>query len=502
MINFCLTNDLSLSMRRYPNNINLYNGFTLGYEQDVQVYETNDVIILLCGIMWEQDIEQFESLQKLKPNGQFYAIRIDKHSNKVTIITDFIETFAVYYYAEKDKVVVTNKLISFSNKFFTINENWIKSAIDGVYVDRKITSYEKIPNWKGHNNYSSDVWYSGMTPINKVKMVGPGAFFTIDLSTLETSHTLYYDPRKEYVDLALQTENKLTLDEVTTIADKIQNTNVDKIYSKYGNRLVTTISTGIDSLHIASMLGKRIKNIPVIGYTGDWFENEPADKLLALYKHFPKGITHIFNKKQYDNLYTPSITEDHCDIPCMNPALMAEIVLLKNQYKDKVYIKGTFGDEIYWHNGSSGLLCAMHEYGCKTLEEAQKVLFKHYTNLPVTYSQEFIDYFSNMSLIDSLLSYHYYRQKAYFRDELQIYDQLILSPYIDMRLRKLMPMADHNARLRNMLDVESQKKQTSKKYLKYCNKHKGGMEESHCHIDRLKVTRHVLKLFLKKWHNS
>ena len=86
-------------------------------------------------------------------------------------------------------------------------------------------------------------------------------------------------------------------------------------------------------------------------------ENEPADKLLELYKHFPKGVTPIFNKHEYDNLYTPSITEDHCDIPCMNPALMAEIVLLKNQYKDKVYIKGTFGDEIYWHNGSSGLLC-------------------------------------------------------------------------------------------------------------------------------------------------
>ena len=46
-----------------------------------------------------------------------------------------------------------------------------------------------------------------------------------------------------------------------------------------------------------------------------------------------------------------------------------------------------------------------------------------------------------------------------------------------------------------MLDVESQKKQI-KKYLKYCNKHKGGMEESALsYIDRLKVTRHVLKLF-------
>ena len=53
-------------MRRYPNYINLYNGFTLGYEQDVEVHETQDVIILLCGIMWEQSIEQFESLQELK----------------------------------------------------------------------------------------------------------------------------------------------------------------------------------------------------------------------------------------------------------------------------------------------------------------------------------------------------------------------------------------------------------------------------------------------------
>ena len=114
-------------MRRYPNYINLYNGFTLGYEQDVEVHETKDVIILLCGIMWEQSIEQFESLQELKPNGEFYAIRVDKHTNHVTIITDFIETFACYYYIEDSKVIVTNKLISFSNKFFTINEDWVKS---------------------------------------------------------------------------------------------------------------------------------------------------------------------------------------------------------------------------------------------------------------------------------------------------------------------------------------------------------------------------------------
>ena len=502
MINFCLTNDLSLSTRKYPKYIDLPNGFTIGYEEDVETYETHGEIILFCGILWQDDINQFTNLHNLVPNGQFYAIRYDKYKQQVTVITDFIETFAVYYFVEDNKVIVTNKLISFSNKFFTINDKWVKTAIDGVYVDRKVISYEKIPNWKGENGYPSDVWYSGITPINKVKMIGPGAFFTLDLATYKTSHTLYYDPRRDYVDIALETKNKLSFDEITTFSDIIQNDNVDKIYEKYGDRLVTTISNGIDSLHLASMLGERIKNIPVVGYTGDWFEDEPADKLLELYKNFPKGITHILNKQEYDNLYTPSITEDHCDIPCMNPALMAEIVLLKDQYKDKVYVKGTFGDEIYWHNGTSGLLCAIHEFNCTTLEQAQKVLQNHYTNLPVTYSQKLFDYFANMSFTDALVSYHYYRQKAYIRDELQIYNQLIVSPYIDLRLRKLMPMADHNARLRNMLDVESQKKQTSKKYLKYCNKHKGGMEESHFHIDRKKVTRHVLKLFLKKWNES
>ena len=250
------------------------------------------------------------------------------------------------------------------------------------------------------------------------------------------------------------------------------------------------------------MLGDRINEMPVIGYTGDWFKNEPADKLLELYKHFPNGETYILSKEEYDNLYTPSIDTGHCDIPCMNPAIMAEIVLLKNKYPDKVYIKGTFGDEIYWHNGSAGLIGAIAEYGCTNLKQVENVLKKHYTNLPVTYSQRIFDYFASMNFIDAIVSYHYYRQKAYTRDELQIYNQLIVSPYIDIRLRRLMPMADYDARIRNMLDVESQKKQTSKKYLKYCNTYKGGMEESHLYIDRLKVTRHVLKLFLKKWHNS
>ena len=62
---------------------------------------------------WEQSIEQFESLQELKPNGESMQFQQISILIMVTVITDFIETFACYYYIEDSKVIVTNKLISF-----------------------------------------------------------------------------------------------------------------------------------------------------------------------------------------------------------------------------------------------------------------------------------------------------------------------------------------------------------------------------------------------------
>ena len=501
MINFCLTNDLSLSTRKYPNYIDLYNGFSLGYEEDVEVHETKDVIVLLCGIMWENDIDQFVNLDGLVPNGLFYAIRYDKYKQKVTVITDFIETFAVYYYAENDKVIISNKLISFSNKFFTINQDWVTTAINGVYVDRKLISYENIPNWMCHNGYPSDTWYSGITPINNVKMVGPGAFFTIDLATCKTSHTLYYDARRDYVDLAYDVTKKLTFDEITGLSDIILRKNIDKIYKKYNKRLIPSICNGIDGIHIASMLGDRINDLKVVGYTGDWFVDEPPNRLIKLYENFPKGELSIMDKKTYDSIYY-EVNELHCDMPIMNPSLMPEVVRWKDKFPNAVYLKGSFGDEIFWHDGNSGLVAAIHELGARTLDEAKKMLEPYYVCVPYIYSERLFDYYKSKTLLDGMLSYHYYRQKVYMRDELPLYDQLIVSPYVDIRLRQMMPLADHDARIRNMLDAESQKVMIDKKWLNHINPHKGGMEESHTFIDRLKCTRHMLKFFLKKWYNS
>ena len=487
-------------MRTYPNYINLYNGFKLGYEQDVEVHETKDVIILLCGIMWEQDIEQFTNLHGLKPNGQFYAVRVDKHSNQVTIITDFIETFAIWYYADDNKVIVTNKLISFSNKFFTINKDWVKTAIDGVYVDRKLTEYQKIPLWKSFNGYSSDVWYSQITPINKVKMIGPGVFFTVDLKSFKTSTKLYYDARKDYVDVAYNNTKKLNFDEITNLSDIILRKNIDKIYEKYNKRLIPSICCGIDSIHLVSMLGDRINDLKVVGYIGDWFVNESPSKMIKLYDNFPQGELSIFDKKTYDSIYY--LEEIHSDMPIMNPSLMPEVVRWKDKYPNAVFLKGSFGDEIFWHDGNSGLVAAIHELGAKTLDEAIKILKHHYVCLPSIYSKDLFNWYKDKTLLDCMISYHYYRQKVYMRDELPLYDQLILSPFVDIRLRQMMPLADHNARIRNMLDAESQKVMIDKKWLKYLFPYKGGNEESHFYIDRLSVTRHMLKLFLQKWHNS
>ena len=122
------------------------------------------------------------------------------------------------------------------------------------------------------------------------------------------------------------------------------------------------------------MLDKRIENIPSLVTQVTGLKMNLQINYLNYINTFQKVLLIFLINTNMIICTLLVLQKTYCDIPCMNPALMAEIVLLKNQYKDKVYIKGTFGDEIYWHNGSSGLLCAMHEYGCKTLEEAQKVL--------------------------------------------------------------------------------------------------------------------------------
>ena len=63
------------------------------------------------------------------------------------------------------------------------------------------------------------------------------------------------------------------------------------------------------------------------------------------------------------------------------------------------------------------------------------------------------------------MSNHYYRQKAYFRDELQIYNQLIIIIH-RFTFKEINDMADHNARLKNMLDVEFIFRKTYQKIFK------------------------------------
>ena len=500
MINFCLTNDLSLSSRKYPNYINLHNGFIIGYEKEVEVYETSNVIILFCGIMWQGDIQQFEDIDSLIPNGQFYAIRIDKHTNNATIITDFIETFSIFSYVKDKKVLITNKLISFSYKHFTLNNDWIKAAINNVFVDRKLLKYDRVSDYPAINNYSNDIWYTGITPINDVNMVGPGTFFTLNLSDYKTSNRLYYDARKDYIDVAYDTLDKLTFDKVTSISQDILKNNIDCVYKKYGKRLVACLSNGVDSLHIASILGDRIQNINVVGYGGDFFTREPSHKLSALYELFSKGKTHILDKESYDELYN-KVTLDHCDIPYNDTALIPEIMLMKNKHENGVFLKGTFGDEIFWHDSDSGIVTSIHNLQATNLEQAESLLEQYYCYQPALYSKSRFEFYKSKTFMDGILTNHYYKQKAYIRDELAIYDQLVVSPFIDINLRKLMPMADDDARNRNILNAESQRINISETYIKHLNMYKGGMEESHMQVDRMKITSKVLKCFLRKWHN-
>ena len=113
MINFCLTNDLSLSTRKYPKYIDLPNGFTIGYEEDVETYETHGEIILFCGILWQNDINQFTNK---------FDINIDK-------VPDSLNFSVSYGYVGiiRDKTKIKG----------TLNINNVESKLTNVVTNSK-----------------------------------------------------------------------------------------------------------------------------------------------------------------------------------------------------------------------------------------------------------------------------------------------------------------------------------------------------------------------------
>lgn len=459
MIDFCITNNRDLCSCDFENKIPLKNNFTLQHDNSVQVKEINDKLILFCGILWEGRIEDF--LQSHRQNGDFYCVIFDKRTHVVEVISDFLENFPIYYYKDKDDIVITNCISGFSRKVKP-NADWIKLANKKIYVDRLIQPCAGITT-KSYLNQN-------ITVLENVHRLGPGSVISLDLATSDMNIFRWYDAIQEYVRPCFR-EPKYNIDTATELVDKILRQNCQTIKENFGS-LVQFCSTGIDSLTVL----KYMDGVPKYGYYGAMYHNESPDKIKKLYAD-TGGQLHCLGEDEYKTAYTQSVKGLRTPTSVVDLAVERHVIDTFD-LEDKVIVKGTFGDEIFWHDPWSAMSWCVHNLGLADMDAVRNVLENHYAYQPFHMTEDSLTAIRASENFEySVLNHHYNRQISYLKDDRVLCKQMVLSPYVDMRLRNLMPQCDNDARTKSILDAQIQRNLIPG-LEKYVNTNKSGGEES------------------------
>ena len=173
---------------------------------------------------------------------------------------------------------------------------------------------------------------------------------------------------------------------------------------------------------------------------------------------------------------------------------------LRNSYnlKDKVLIKGTFGDEIFWHDARSAMSVAVHDWKITDMKEIVQRLRQNYSRQLFHMTQYNLDkIIQSENLEVSIMNYHYNRQRSYLKDDRVLLDQMVISPFIDLRLRELLPKCDKATRTASILDASIQTDLMGNDLVRYMNKHKAGGEESFEELGYARQQRKQLQEFIK-----
>jgi len=484
MIRFFLTNNLTSQKTNFANQYR-FDDFLLLYDNAVEFVETKKSVIIFCGILWDnQTLEQFED-KEFVPNGQFYCLMFDKQTKKIDIWSDFLEDFPVYY-SNKDELQVTNSLVDFDNK--NINLEWFQLAYKhNAYIDKLIDYNSNIPKLWNNSEFSADQWYQNITPLKGVKRLGPGRVITIDKNN-SIEIRKYYDHISDYYNLIFQ-EPEYDFESATELTKQVLTQNIKTIQQKYSD-LLLMCSNGVDSLVIASMMQCKIT-----GYCGTSYNKENPQKLKNLFSFLPDSELYCFDENLYRRAYYDNIN-NWCT-PSKNADLAPEKYIIEAESTpETVVIKGTFGDEIFWHEPAAAAAVAYHQHGCHEYDSMLEFLKSHYSYQPYHSDPNFFETIKSLDLKNSIMYYHYHRQSSYLKDDRILNNRMIVSPYIDMRLRSLMPLTEKTAQESSVLDAAIQKQLISSEYLLYLNSSKSGGEESFDMIDYKKIKKDQLIAFV------
>ena len=447
MFHFCITNQLKLVKEQYKNRFTCQ-GYYVSYDDHVWLYESTKYFTLFCGILWEGTIEEVIE-QSVIPNGQFYSISIDKHTGDIIGSTDFLDDFSIYYYQKDNALLLTTDIINIRS---TINRGWVQRYKFGKICD---SYFSPLPN-------DHPIVNTRKTILDNVFRVGAAIYFKFTTDTYE------FTPYLNSTYFTECFESKYSFDDLCSISGSIIKDNIKKVAEKY-DKLVVMSGSGVDSMQIVSNLCCMPYEFDVVSYKGDWWINEIVPKYLDNQK------IHRLSRDDYLNLSKKAAK--YWVAPWRAYDYSAEVNIYRESIdEDAVVLNGTYGDEVYWHEPWQALAMCIF-YRNYSFEETVEFLAGKYLGNNRLISEILYNEVKECNSFQNAIIKRLYYRPSYLKGLRVVANRLIISPFIDLRLKTLLNRCDRDAQERSCFDVEVQKKLITPSLLEYVNAIKAGTEE-------------------------
>ncbi len=474
MINFCLTNQPKLVNSKWTHKKRLKHGIWLYYDSGVEIINLPKHWIVFCGILWQGKVTDF--IDSAKQNGIFYAITIDKKSGEIKVINDHMNSFYLTYGIQSRHFVVTNEIKVYSSSF-KINQqwvNWLKTGKD-VTAAPHIVPHPELDYQEKEN----------ITPLEGVKYLGAGDVLTLqgwddfDCQPVTTNwFTFHRDigrlffekPRHDYQS-ALAT------------AKQIISENCKRIKEKYRDKLIHFCSTGVDSLTLQSYFD----DVPMYGlYCKEFNQYYELEDLFKKLYHDHKGTLHYFNSEEIQDIFDSQLSKIQ-KISKLDPMINMMFMYMRDRYElnDRVVIQGSYGDDVFWHKRRIITCHAVYRWSMTDAEQIWDRCLPHYgfggpersigkhtkqsgiCDITKYISKPYTDF------APALMAHRYIQRLA---PSQFLTDQLIIDPYMDLRLWSLLPSSDVQTQEASMLDAQIQKDMISSKFRPYLNPYTAGAD--------------------------
>ena len=492
MINFCITNEPKLVKGKWTNKklfckkeIKFGTPYAtyyvyLYYDSGVEVIDLPRHVIVFCGILWQGKVTNF--LKNVKQNGIFYAVVINKKSGEVKVINDFMDNFHLTYYVQAGQFVVTNQITAYSSKF-KINQQWINCSKLGINV--------MDPPLKPNNElqFHHQVSFVGnVTPLEDVKYLGAGNVLELrpQDGQYECSESSFANPWfvNDHIGKLFLEKPQHDYQSALATAKQIISENCERIKEKYGNQLVHFCSTGVDSLTLQSYLD----DVPMYGFCIEKFDqyHEPTELFKKLY-HETSGTLHYFDIETLEDVFNSQLPKIQKTVEYLPAHMM--FMHIKDTYKlnDRIIIQGNYGDDIFWHYRKPVIRHAVHRWGMKDARKIWNRCVPHYgfegPAIPKSrYAKqprldEMNKYISNPCKdFATAMTALRYKNRAGAMEAQYMPNQLIIDPYMDLRLWSLLPSSDVQTQEASMLDAQLQKDMISSKLRPYLNSYTAGAD--------------------------